>query len=178
MRSRLNEMGATLIEVMVASGVIITLALAVGQQSISLKRFKVRQRTLDARAMMVQSLVDQFRARAEIFPKSFMPTSQYPSDLTALVTHLQSQGPNAWSYHWDQEYLGSPSACPTCPGRAHAIIEQMKVCSNPNACPPNSPGDQTEHYLGIYKVRLVLYHPTLFAQSPHAEEHFFTVVSK
>lgn len=178
---RREESGLTLVEVLVSGAVFATLSLMVAQTVLQQKQFVGRQNHLDAQASMVQSVLDQIRARIELYPKSFSPLdpNEFPRDLDRFVQLMQeARADDGWTHAWSPNFFGEVSECTECEGRAIYIIEQLKVCSDSTSCTSSLTGDRTEYYLGLYQVRMVLYHPRAFPSAPHARQYYFTVVSR
>ncbi|NDD93207.1 hypothetical protein EBZ37_14145 [bacterium] len=175
-----DSRGTSLVEALVAAGALAVVALAIGQQLIAHKQFLVRQQSLDAEALMVQSIIDQAQKRIEVFPKSFTPvdTGDYPAKLDELVVKLQQNNGAGWAYSWSQDVFVEAAQCPECPGRALYIINQAKVCGDVQTCDTDPRSNLTENYQGLYRVRLVLFNEKLFRSPPHAKEYFVTVTSK
>jgi len=164
--TRLDQAGATLIELLVSSSVLIIIVLLLAQQRVALKQFTHRQAELDATTMMVESIMDQIRARIQIFPKSYSFNIAWDSTpLNTLVATAQASWPLAWS----KTFLGKREDCTVCPGRAIYYVYQTQIQSGSD--------DISHHYQGLYRVRLILYHPTLFGSS-EAREFRFLVPSR
>jgi type II secretory pathway pseudopilin PulG len=161
-----NTAGATLLELLVGSSVLLVILFSISQQMMASRKFTKRQKDLDSTALIVQTLLDQIRARIQIYPKSFVPVSQ--PTLETIVNGYRSQ--DTWPLAWSDLFFGKKSQCPSCPGRASYYISQRQVIAADQT-------DQTGLYQGLYDVRVILWHPTLFGEQ-FAREYFFTAVSR
>lgn len=184
MRSFRDRSGATLVELLLSSSVLVIVMVALIQQRIYQKAHSVRQYELDAEASMVQVLLDQIRSRVEVFPKSFRSSdsSDYPDSLEKMVEKLNQNNGEGWTYVWSENFFGLKdqlgTCSPACLGRAFYLIDQMKVCKSGINCSPGDSNDLSQYYSGLYRVRLVVYHPKLLAPPHRAKEYFFTVSSR
>lgn len=163
---RKHQTGVTLIELMVSASVIVVILFAISQQMLASRKFTKRQKDLDSTALIVQTLLDQIRARIQIYSKAFVPIT--PESLEDVVSAHTPQ--DTWPLAWSDLFFGKKSQCSSCPGRATYYISQRKVVAADQT-------DQTHLYQGLYDVRVILWHPTLFGDEP-AREYSFTAVSR
>jgi hypothetical protein len=161
-RKLIGRKGSSLIEVMLSAAILAAMAMLVFHQRIEFKKFNQKQSDLDTGAMIVETLMDQIRSRVAVFPKSFVPTGQCE---TAETPPLEN-----WTIAWSGNFFGKRTDCLSCDGKAIYYICQARVTLDDGT-------DHTSLYTGLYRVRILLYHPS-FTGGDQMREYRFMVASR
>lgn len=106
---KLNQKGFTLIEVLVALTMILTVGSLFSLGFLNYQKIHLKTKTSSNVMKQINNLVESIRPNLQAYQINFDPGTQLSADSLPMA--------------WNKDYIGKASDCPDCPGRMGYTIQ-------------------------------------------------------